>query len=111
MRIVILLIIIFSSLSTNAQSRLRDSVTLSDGTRQFVMYLPANIKKDAPLLLVTHGYGSYPKWPKSLSKAADKYGFAICAPQGYKAPKGRTGWNVGYPKQEGWKQEIGRAHV
>lgn len=84
MRIVILLIIIFSSLSTNAQSRLRDSVTLSDGTRQFVMYLPANIKKDAPLLLVTHGYGSYPKWPKSLSKAADKYGFAICAPQGYK---------------------------
>lgn len=45
MRIVILLIIIFSSLSTNAQSRLRDSVTLSDGTRQFVMYLPANIKK------------------------------------------------------------------
>lgn len=105
MRIVILLIIIFSSLSTNAQSRLRDSVTLSDGTRQFVMYLPANIKKDAPLLLVTHGYGSYPKWPKSLSKAADKYGFTICAPQGYKAPKGRTGWNVGYPKQEGWKQD------
>lgn len=105
MRIVILLLIIFSSLSTNAQSRLRDSVTLSDGTRHFVMYLPANIKKDAPMLFVTHGYGSYPKWPKSLSKAAAKYGFAICAPQGYKAPKGRTGWNVGYPSQEGWKQD------
>ncbi len=105
MRIIIILIIIFSSLSTNAQSRLRDSVTLGDGTRHFVMYLPANIKKDAPLIFVTHGYGSYPKWPESLSKAADKYGFAICAPQGYKAPKGRTGWNVGYPSQEGWQQD------
>lgn len=105
MRIIILLLIIFSSLSTNAQSRLRDSVTLSDGTRHFVMYLPANIQKNAPLLFVTHGYGSHPKWPKSLSKAADKYGFAICAPQGYKAPKGRTGWNVGYPAQKGWQQD------
>ncbi len=105
MRIIILLIIIFSSLSTNAQSRLRDSVTLDDGTRHFVMYLPANIKKGAPLIFVTHGYGSYPKWPVSLSKAADKYGFAICAPQGFKAPKGRTGWNVGYPSQEGWQQD------
>ncbi len=54
MRIIILLLIIFSSLSTNAQSRLRDSVTLNDGTRHFVMYLPANLHKGAPLLFVTH---------------------------------------------------------
>ncbi len=105
MRIIILLLIIFSSLSTNAQSRLCDSVTLNDGTRHFVMYLPANISKGAPLLFVTHGYGSRPKWPESITKAADKYGFAICAPQGFKAPKGRAGWNVGYPAQEGWKQD------
>lgn len=104
MRIIILLLITFSSLSAYSQSRICDSVNLKDGTRHFVMYLPASIKRNAPLLFVTHGYGSRPKWPKSLSKAADKYGFAICAPQGYKAPNGRAGWNVGYPVQKGWKQ-------
>ena len=104
-KVTFLLLLLLPTLSASAQRRFEDSVRLADGVRHFIMYLPEGLKKDAPLLFVTHGYGSKWKWPKSLDHAADKHGFAICAPRGYKAPKGKVGWNVGYPKQAGWKQD------
>lgn len=102
---LIVLVLLLASLGATAQRRVEDSVTLADGTRHFKMFLPSGLKKDAPLLFVLHGYTGHAGWPRSLSDAAEKYGFALCAPQGYKAPKGATGWNVGYPQQEGWKQD------
>ena len=105
MRTYLLILLALLAVGAKGQRTLRDSVTMADGTRHFIMYLPAGIKKQAPLLFILHGYGGHAGWPKCFSKAADKYGFAICAPQGYKDPKGRPSWNVGYPSQQGWRQD------
>ena len=59
-----------------------------------------------PLVLVLHGYGgSGAKGKAEFLDLADREGFAVCFPSGAKCPKGKTGWNVGYPVQEGWKQD------
>lgn len=73
------------------------------GKRTYAMYLPANLKPGAPLLIFTHGYNSKSRWKKDLNKVADKEGFAVCYPDGYPDSKGKDGWNVGYPAQKGMK--------
>ncbi len=75
--------------------------------RPFELYLPENLPIDAPLVIFLHGYGGKadPDRYWELNQTADENGFAVCYPQGEKAPKGKTGWNVGYPKQEGWDMD------
>ncbi len=76
------------------------------GERTFVLYLPENIRHDAPLVLVLHGYGatvSPDKYP--FRHVADKEGFAVCYPQGEKDGRGKPCWNVGYPFQEDLKRD------
>lgn len=70
-------------------------------TRTYAMYLPANLKEGAPLVIYTHGYGSKSRWKKGLNAVADKEGFAVCYPDGYPDSRGKDGWNVGYPSQVG----------
>ncbi len=70
------------------------------------MYIPENLPAQAPLVFVLHGYGGKAEgYCPQMIETAKKYGFAVCYPQGEKAPKGKTGWNVGYPKQEGMKTD------
>lgn len=72
--------------------------------REFYLYMPDNLKKDAPLVLVLHGYGgSALKGKTRLIELADEHGFAICYAQGIKDQKGKTFWNVGYPFHAGVK--------
>lgn len=74
--------------------------------REYWLYRPAGLQADAPLVLVLHGYGgSALKGKTAMMDVADANGFAVCYPQGVKAPKGKTGWNVGYPPQEGMKTD------
>ena len=67
--------------------------------RTYAMYLPANLKPGAPLVVYTHGYGSNSRWKKGLNSVADREGFAVCYPDGFPDSKGKPGWNVGYPSQ------------
>lgn len=71
--------------------------------RTYSMYLPANLREGAPLLVYTHGYGSKSRWKKDLNKVADREGFAVCYPDGFPDSKGKDGWNVGYPSQKRMK--------
>ncbi len=73
--------------------------------REFELYLPEGLPIDAPLVIFLHGYGgkASPERYRELAELAREKGFAVCHPQGEKAPNGKTGWNVGYPKQEGWR--------
>ena len=73
--------------------------------RKYKMYLPKELKKDAPLVMVLHGYGAKIEHVenKGFSEAADKYGFAVCYPQGAEDGRGKPCWNVGYPFQEDMK--------
>ena len=74
--------------------------------RTYWMYIPEDIKAQAPLVFVLHGYGGKAEgYCPQMIETAKEHGFAVCYPQGEKAPKGKTGWNVGYPKQEGMKTD------
>ena len=57
-----------------------------------------------PLVMVLHGYGGTAlNGGRRFFELADKFGFAVCWPQGAKDGKGKNCWNVGYPVQEGYK--------
>lgn len=74
--------------------------------REYWMYIPENLPEQAPLVFVLHGYGGKAEgYCPQMIETARKHGFAVCYPQGEKAPEGKTGWNVGYPKQEGMKTD------
>lgn len=74
--------------------------------RTYWMYIPEGLPQQAPLVFVLHGYGGKAEgYCPQMIETAKKHGFAVCYPQGEKAPKGKTGWNVGYPKQEGMKTD------
>lgn len=74
--------------------------------REYYLYRPEGLKAGAPLVIVLHGYGgSALKGKKAMMDVADRNGFAVCYPQGIKDPKGKPGWNVGYPSQEGMKTD------
>lgn len=74
--------------------------------RTYWMFIPDNLSQQAPLVFVLHGYGGKAEgYCPQMIETAKRHGFAVCYPQGEKAPKGKTGWNVGYPKQEGMKTD------
>ncbi len=72
-----------------------------DGTeRSYRLYIPDNLAKKAPLVFVLHGYGSsFNLDHYGMNSVADRYGFAVCYPQGTKDSRGKRCWNVGYPFQ------------
>lgn len=72
--------------------------------REYWVYKPDGLAEDAPLLFLLHGYGGKAEgYRKEMIETADKHGFAVCIPQALKDSKNKTGWNVGYPSQEGMK--------
>ena len=74
--------------------------------RNYYIYLPKSLKEGSPLVFVLHGLGGTAKGIREYSqmdKVADKYGFAVCYPQGTGGSmdtkytkKGTNFWNVGY---------------
>ena len=88
-----------ASADNNRKSTVYDCII--DGVeRTYKLYLPANIKRKAPLVFVLHGYGgSFNLDDKGFNEAADRHGFAVCYPQGSKDGSGKNCWNVGYPFQ------------
>lgn len=75
--------------------------------REYWLFVPDSIAPSRPLVFMLHGYGKQADgYFPALLETARKYGFLVCYPQGLKDPgKGKPGWNVGYPSQEGWKQD------
>ena len=102
-KLILTLACIALSSTMYAQKFVEDSLKVQGYTRNFVMYLPAGLKADAPVVFVLHGHGGKIWRGNPFVKTADKHGFAVCIPQGLKEPTGKTGWNVGYPFQQGWR--------
>jgi polyhydroxybutyrate depolymerase len=65
--------------------------------RIYNLHIPENMPENGPLVILLHGYGN-PR-PGVFNETANKYGFAICYPEGEKDSKGKKSWNVGYPSQ------------
>lgn len=72
----------------------------ADTVRTYSIYLPEDLRPDAPLVVYTHGYGSARRWLNDLNATAERHGFAVCYPDGSPDSRGKDGWKVGYPPQE-----------
>lgn len=84
----------------------KDSLEYAGQIRYHYMYVPASLRPERPLVIMLHGYGGKAEgYRPEMLEVAEREGFALCIPQGLKAPKGKTGWYVGYPKQEGMRQD------
>ena len=92
---------IVKQLSTTTQATYNIYECVIDGIeRTYKLYLPKNIKPNAPLIFALHGYGGSFNFDNvGLNEVADRYGFALCYPQGSKDGRGNNCWNVGYPFQ------------
>ena len=88
-----------ASLAAAAQADTKYEMAYNDTLRTYSMYLPADIKPGAPLVVYTHGYGSKKRWLADLNAVADANGFAVCYPDGAPDTRGKDGWYVGYPPQ------------
>lgn len=67
--------------------------------RSFLIYVPKNIKENAPLLVAIHGYTSSAKTLmgySGINQIADKEGFLVAYPQGTKDSRDNNFFNVGY---------------
>ncbi len=85
----------------NVTNYKQESCIIDGVERIYKVYLPTNIKRNAPLVFVLHGYGgSYNLDDKGFNEAAERHGFAVCYPQGSKDGRGKNCWNVGYPFQK-----------
>ena len=112
-KIALLLVALAFSFSTLAQDKTPIETRCSHETmkhrgveREYYLYQPSGLDKGAPLVICLHGYtGSAAGGKGALMDVADRHGFAVCYPQGLRDPKGKTGWNVGYPPQEGMKTD------
>lgn len=100
-------ILVFAAAVSMSAQDIREYKIRHDGTeRSYWLYLPDGLPEDAPLVLCLHGYGGKAEgYRPEMIEVAKENGFALCYPQGEKDPKGKTGWNVGYPAQEGMKTD------
>lgn len=82
-----------------------DSILFEGQYRTHYLYMPSRLREGRPLVIMLHGYGGKADgYRPEMLEVARREGFALCIPQGLKAPQGKTGWYVGYPKQKGMRQ-------
>ena len=101
-----LLIITFLIWLSAFQSQSDSEQTLEAGglQRTYLLHLPKDLPKNAPLIFVLHGYGGKADPERyGMDTVAEKNGFAVCYPQGEKDGRGKTCWNVGYAFQKDMK--------
>ena len=105
MKRILLTLIVFHlcGIFATAAEPVLDSLKIQGQMRRFWIYMPDGIQQEAPLVFVLHGYGNPGNKETWMNKAAEARKFAVCVPHGWKDPKGKPSWNVGYPFQAGWK--------
>lgn len=100
--ILVLLLVAASGLS--AQERC--TMTYRGQTREYFVHIPKNLAPERAMVIMLHGHGGTAEnYCPAILETADKYGFAVCFPQGLEEPEPKSvpAWNVGYPFQKGWK--------
>ena len=101
-----LLLIDTLSAQTDAPKAIKYEMRHQRTDRSYWLYIPENLRGDAPLVFVLHGYsGKAEGYQPEMMAVARKFGFAVCYPQGAKDARGKNCWNVGYPFQDGLKTD------
>lgn len=78
---------------------IKDSIFIDDQPREYLIYFPSNLKAEAPLVFVCHGYtgkASDMANYSQMNSVADKHGFVVCYPQGSMDKNENPFWQVGY---------------
>lgn len=94
--LISVLVLIFNI--TPSHPSVAKEVTIS-GERPFSLIIPKNYnaKKNAPLILMLHGYSNDPGYMKNyqiLDNQAEKNGFLLAFPEGSKDKQGTNFWNA-----------------
>ncbi len=100
MRRLLLFLIFLSNVSVASSAAdgrlLCDTITSGGIVREFKLYMPDGIRQQAPLVIVLHGYGgSADPGRFGMNSVADRYGVAVCYPEGVRDVRGKRCWNVG----------------
>ena len=94
-----LFILLSAGKMAQAQTYLPDSIMAGGIWRKFIVYIPANVGTNRPLILNFHGLGSNAQEQfiySNFMPIADTAKFIMVFPQGLSAA-GTTYWNVGLP--------------
>lgn len=91
-------------LAASAQEPVLDSLVFDGTVRYHYLFVPDTLLPERPLVVMLHGYGGKAQgYRPEMLESARREGFAVCIPQGLKAPEGKTGWYAGYPAQKGMR--------
>ena len=94
-----ILLLPFLLLFLVARAQEHKQIRVDNLQRDYIIYLPKGLPKDAPLVMAFHGYTGNAKDMMAdfrMNAVADKNGFAVCYPQGLIDQKGNSFWQVGY---------------
>lgn len=106
LQVALILVCVFIFTEVSAQEARKFTMKHGGMEREYWLYLPSDIKPDAPLVILLHGYKAKAEgYRPEMMTVAEENGFALCYPQGALDGKGKTCWNVGYPFQEGLKTD------
>ena len=80
-------------LAASAQEPVLDSLVFDGTVRYHYLFVPDTLLPERPLVVMLHGYGGKAQgYRPEMLESARREGFAVCIPQGLKAPEGKTGW-------------------
>lgn len=106
LQVALTLVCVFVFTEASAQEARRFTMKHGGMEREYWLYLPSDIKPDAPLVILLHGYKAKAEgYRPEMMTVAEENGFALCYPQGALDGKGKTCWNVGYPFQKDLKTD------
>ena len=98
--ILFLFLFVLISCGNNETGFVEERVIEHQGLkRSFLIYVPENIKENAPLVVAIHGYTSTAKilmGYSGINQIADVEGFMVAYPQGTKDSRDNNFFNVGY---------------
>lgn len=97
------MLVLLMPAAVRAQNLQLHTTVFQEEERPYWLYLPENAGPGTPLVILLHGHGAKAEgYRPEMAALASKEGFALCLPQGLKDSKAdKSGWNVGYPVQEG----------
>lgn len=103
---ILMVCVVISIFQSKAREAIKHTIRHQGMERTYWLYLPSDMKENAPLVILLHGYGGKSEgYRPEMMTVAEENGFALCYPQGAVDGKGKTCWNVGYPFQEGLKTD------
>ena len=95
----ILTFLLFLTIGCATKKQQIYSIEHQNQERDYLLYVPKYLPQNAPLVFVFHGYSSSAETIKNnfgFNQVADKYGFAVCYPEGLIDDQGYHFWQVGY---------------